>query len=89
MARSWEKTDMHSAKTVRPGERQPVLRQVSGADALGAADGAIVEAFGAGQNLQQGGFTGAVRAHQPHAVARRDHPVRAFEEELVAIALAG
>ena len=72
-----------------PGERQPILRQISGADALGPADGAIVEAFGARQNLQQGGFAGAVCAHQTHAVARRDHPVRSFEQELVAIAFAG
>ena len=72
-----------------PGERQPILRQISGADALGPADGAVVEAFSSGQNLQQRGFAGAVRADQADAVAGRDHPVRAFEEELVAIAFAG
>ncbi len=71
------------------GERQPVLRQVSRADALGPADRAIVEGFNASQDLQQRGFAGAVRAHQADAVARRDHPVRPFEQELVAIALAG
>ena len=72
-----------------PGERQPILRQVPGADALGPADRAIVEAFGSRQNFQQGGFAGAVCADQTHAVARRNHPVRSFEQELVAIALAG
>ncbi len=71
------------------GERQAVLRKISRADALGPADRAIVEAFGTGQNLQQRGFAGAVRAHQAHAVARRNHPVRPFEQELVAIAFAG
>ena len=89
MARSLRKNRHALGEHGASGERQPILRQVSRADALGPADGAVIEAFGARQNLQQGGFAGAVRAHQTHAVARRDHPVRPFEEELVAIAFAG
>ena len=89
MRRRCANTDMHSAKTVRPESARPSCGKISRADALGPADRAVVEAFGASQNLQQRGFAGAVRAHQSHPVARRDHPVRSFEQELVAIAFAG
>ncbi len=82
--------DRHAlGKDGAAGERQPILRQVPGADALGPADRAVVEAFRTRQNLQQRGFAGAVRAHQADAVARRDQPVRSLEEELVAIAFSG
>ena len=70
------------------GERQPILRQVAGADAFGAADGAVIETF-VPRDLQQRGFAGAVRAHETDAVARRDQPVSSFEQQLVAEALAG
>ena len=89
MACSSAKTDMHSAKTVASGERQAILRQIAGADSFGGADGAVVEAFGSGQNFHQRGFAGTVRADEPDAIPRGDHPVRSFEQELVAKAFAG
>ena len=89
MARKFGKHRHALGENGASGERQPILRQISGADALGPADRAIVEALGPSQNLQQRGFAGAVRAHQADPVARRNHPVGSFEQELVAIAFAG
>ena len=71
------------------GERQPILRQVAALMPFGTADGAVVERFHAGQNLQQRGFAGAVGADDADAVVGRDQPVGSFEEEFVAVALAG
>ena len=51
---------------------------------LADADEAVIERFDPGEDLQQRGFAGAVRAHQADAVVGRDHPVSVFEEELVA-----
>ena len=50
------------------GEREPVLRQVAGADALGRAERTVVERLDPRENLHQRGFAGAVRAHQADAV---------------------
>ena len=72
-----------------PGKRQAVLRQVAGRDPFGKADLAVVEGFKAGQGLEQSGLARAVRAHQAHAIARRDEPVEIFEQQLGAEAFSG
>ena len=71
------------------GEREPVLRQVAGANAARDAELSVVQRFQAGQHFEQRRFTGAVRAHQAGAVLGRDHPVEIFKQELLAEALAG
>jgi len=68
-----------------PGEREPVLRKVARADALGCAERTVIERLDPRKNLHQRGFPGAVRAHQADAVPRRNHPVRSLEQELVAV----
>ena len=72
-----------------PGKRQAVLRQVAGGDPFGKADLAVVERLEARQGLEQGGLARAVRAHQAHAVARRDEPVEIFEQQFGAETLSG
>ena len=47
------------------------------------------QALKTGQDLEQGGFSRPVSAHQAHPVTLRNHPVCPFEQELVAIALSG
>ena len=59
------------AKDAAAGKRQAVLRQVSGADALGGAERAVVERFHPRQHLEQRGFAGAIGAHQAGAVFGR------------------
>ena len=71
------------------GHGEAVLRKVSGGDAFGARDRAVVERLAAGKNLHNGGFAGAVRSDQTNARLWRDQPVGIFEQELVAVALAG
>ena len=75
---------MHSAKTRAAGERQSVLRQIALRDALGEADGAVIERLHAAQDLEQRGFAGAVAADQAGALLGRDQPVAIFEEKFVA-----
>ncbi len=50
---------------------------------------AVVERLDAAEDFQQRGFAGAVGAHQPDAIVRRDEPVEIFEQELGAEAFAG
>ena len=80
---------MHSAKTRAAGEREAVLRKISGGRAFGDGERAVVERVHAGENLHQRGFAGAVSAHQADAVAGRDQPVHVFEEEFVAETFSG
>ena len=70
-----------------PGKRQAVLRQISEGDALLHGDGAGIEAFNAGQHLEQRRFPGAVGAHQSGPLVGRDQPIDIFEENLGAVAL--
>ena len=71
------------------GHRQAILRKISGRDALGARDGAVVKGFASGQNLHDRGLAGAVGSDQPDARFWRDQPVGILKQKLVAIALAG
>ena len=70
------------------GEGEPVLRKVSGRDAFGARDGAVVEGLASGENFHDGGLAGAIRSDQTDARFWRDQPVGVLEQELVAVALA-
>ncbi len=70
-----------------PRERKALLRQVAHADALLYADAAGIQAFDAGQNLEQGGLAGAVCAHDPGAFLRRHQPVDIFKKDFGAVAL--
>ncbi len=67
----------HSA----PGKFQAVLRQVAEGDALHGVDAAVVQRLHAGENLEQRGLAGAVRADQADAVVRRKHPVQLLEQD--------
>ena len=71
------------------GEGEAILRKVSGRDAFGAGDGAVVERLEPGQDFHHRGLAGAVRSDQTDARLRRNQPVGVLEQELVAIALAG
>ena len=71
------------------GEREAVLRKISGRSAFGDDQAAIVERVHAGKDLHQRGLAGAVAADQADAVVRRDQPVRVFEEEFVAEPFSG
>ena len=71
------------------GKREAVLRQIALRDALGMADGAVVERLHAAQNFQQRGFAGAVRADQAGALLGRDQPVAIFEQKFVAETFSG
>ncbi len=74
-------------RAARHGEA--VLRQVSGRDAFGARDSAVVERLAPCKNFHDGRLAGAVRSDQTDAGFRRDQPVGVLEQELVAVALAG
>jgi len=63
MAWSSSNTDMHSAKTVRPSWLSR-LGKVSGGDAFGARDGAVVERLATGKDFHDGGLAGAVGSDQ-------------------------
>ena len=78
---------MHSAKTVWPESASPSCGKYPALMPLAGRDRAVVEGFEPGEDLHQGGFAGAVRAHQADAVFGRDQPVRSFKEQLVAVAL--
>src|SRR5579872_5798997 len=71
------------------GEREPVLRQVASADPLCRAERSVIERLDPRENLHQRGFPRAIRAYQPNAVARRNHPVSSLKEELVTVAFSG
>ncbi len=70
-------------------EGEAVLREVAEGDAFVAGDDAVVKGFDARENLEEGGFAGAVAADQAGALVRRDEPVRVFKEEFLAEAFAG
>ncbi len=76
-------------KNAASGERQPVLRQISGGCPFRDGKRAVVKRVHARENLHQRGLARAVRAHQANAVVGRDQPVRIFEEKFVAEAFAG
>jgi hypothetical protein len=69
------------------GKRQAVLRQIAQGDALLGGDGAGIEAFDAGEHLEQRRFPGAIGAHQAGALVGRDQPIDTFEKNLGAVAL--
>ena len=71
------------------GKREAFLGQVAEGDALLGDDGAGVEAFDAGEHLEQGRFAGAVGAHDAGALVGRDQPVDVFEENFGAVVFAG
>ena len=71
------------------GEREAVLRKISGGRAFGDDEAAVVEGVHAGEDLHERGLAGAVAADQADAVAGRDEPVRVFEEEFVAETFSG
>src|SRR5437660_7063994 len=71
------------------GHGKAVLRKVSGGDAFGARDGAVVERFAPGKDLHDGGLAGAVRSDETDARFWRNQPVGVLKQELVAVALAG
>ena len=89
MARRSSKTDMHSAKTVRPESVRPSCGRYPAEVPLATIEGAVVERVHAGENFHQRGFAGAVAADQADAVVGRDQPVRVFEEKFVAEAFSG
>jgi len=65
------------------------LGKVSGGDAFGTRDGAVVERLATGKDFHDGGLAGAVGSDQADVGFGRDQPVGVLEQELVAIALAG
>ena len=71
------------------GEREAVLREVAEGHALGVRALAVVEGLKAAEDLEQGGFAGAVAADKAGALIRRDEPVDIFKEEFWAESLAG
>ena len=71
------------------GEREAVLRKISGRCAFGDDQAAVVERVHARENFHQRGLAGAVAADQADAVVGRDEPVRVFEEEFVAETFSG
>ena len=71
------------------GHGEAVLREVSGGDAFGARDRAVVEGFQTGQDLHDRGFASAVGPDQTDARLGRDQPVGVLEQQFVAVALAG
>ena len=82
--------DRHAlGKDGATGEGEAVLREVAGGNAPGARDGAIVERFKSAEDFHDGGFAGAVGADEADAGLRRDEPVGIFEEQFVAVTLAG
>ena len=70
-------------------EGEAVLREVAESDAFVAGDGAVVEGLDAADDLEEGGFAGAVAADQAGAFVWIDEPVRVFKEEFLAEAFAG
>ncbi len=70
-------------------QREAVLREIAEGHAFDAGQLAIVKGFHASQNLEQGGFAGAVAADQTGALVRRDQPVCVFKEEFGAETFAG
>ncbi len=70
-------------------QREAILREVAEGHALDAGELAVVEGLKAGEDLEQGGFAGAVAADKAGALVRRDQPVDVFKEEFLAEALAG
>jgi hypothetical protein len=70
-------------------EGEAVLREVTEGGSLVAGELAVVEGFDAREDLEEGGFAGAVAADEAGALVRRDKPVGVFEEEFLAEAFAG
>ena len=68
---------------------EAILREVAEGHAFDAGELAVVEGFDAGEDLEQGGFAGAVAADEAGALVGRDEPVGVFKEEFLAEALAG
>ena len=75
-------------KDATSGKREAVLREIPGANSFHYGNRAVVESFQSGEHFEESGFSRAVRAHQPDAVAGCDEPVEIFEENR-AEALAG
>ena len=71
------------------GEREAVLREISGRSAFGDDERAVVEGIHTGENLHEGGFAGAIASDQADAVVGRDQPVCVFEKKLVAETFSG
>ena len=74
---------------MRAAEGEAVLREIAEGHAFDAGELAVVEGLDAGEDLEQGGFAGAVAADEADALVRRDQPVEVFEEEFLAEAFAG
>ena len=62
--------DRHAlGKDAAAGEREAVLRKISGGSALGDDERAIVEGVHAGEDLEQRGLAGPIAADQPDVLA--------------------
>ena len=70
-------------------EGEAVLREIAEGHAFDAGKLAVVEGFDAREDLEEGGFAGAVAADEASALVRRYEPVGVFEEEFLAEAFAG
>ena len=70
-------------------QRQAVLRKVARRDSLRSGERAVVQAIHPGQDLQHRGFSGAVGAHQTHAVLGVDQPVEVLKEKFMAETFSG
>ena len=71
------------------GEVDAVLREVAGANAFGGVDAAVIEMLDSREDLEQGGFAGAIGANDADALFRRDEPVQVFKQDAGAEAFPG
>ena len=67
-----------------PGHLDGFLLQIANDGVLGEADGALVAGIATGDDLEQGGLAGTVRADQRDTVAYADTQRRALEEDAFA-----
>ncbi len=72
-----------------PGERKPVLRKVSGGNAFGDRERAVVQSVKPSKDFHQRCLTRPIAANQADVVVGRDQPVDIFVKQFVAEAFAG
>src|ERR1700733_12822644 len=71
------------------GEREASLREIAALNAALLRHGAVIKRVHAGEDFEQRGFAGTVRADQSYAVMWRDEPVEVLEKDFWAKALPG
>ena len=76
-------------KYAAAAQGETFLGKVADGHAASALQGAVVERFDAGEHLQQGGFAGAVGAHQGGPLIGRNEPVGILEQDTWAESFAG